>query len=476
MEKKLRGKVYVLGDNIDTDQIIPAQYLNLVPTIPDEYRKLGSYALCGLPDEYPVFMPADAEPGRYPILVAGRNFGCGSSREHAPIALGAAGVQAVVAENYARIFFRNAVATGELFPMESEVRLCDLFQTGDEAELDLAASRIVHRASGAVYALKPLGAVAPVVEAGGIFAYARAAGMIPRNPKKIARSQRSVVSGPAHEPACDSANETGERSNAADGEKKKRARVIAVANQKGGVGKTTTVINLAACLAARHKKILVVDLDPQSNATSGLGLTPAENASLYPVLLAGEPIVQHIHKTPFRNIDLIPSELDLAGAEVEVARKAGYLHCFRDALIPLLDSLAYDYILIDCPPSLGVLTMNALTAADAMLIPIQCDYYALEGLSVVARLIRQLRESGANPRIEICGIVLTMYDSRTRLAGEVVKEVRRHFGDQVYNTVIPRNVRVSEAPSFGKPVALHDPRSSGARAYRELAKEFLKRE
>lgn len=176
--KTIEGKVYVVRDDIDTDQIIPAQYLNLVPTIPEEYAKLGSYALCGLPDGYPPFVKTGTMKAEYAIVIAGRNFGCGSSREHAPIALGAAGVKAVVAESYARIFFRNAVATGELYPFEVEKRLCEVFRTGDEATLDSAAGRIANRRTGEVFSLKPLGAVAPVVEAGGIFAYARKAGMI----------------------------------------------------------------------------------------------------------------------------------------------------------------------------------------------------------------------------------------------------------------------------------------------------------
>jgi 3-isopropylmalate/(R)-2-methylmalate dehydratase small subunit len=177
--KTIIGKVFVVRDDIDTDQIIPAQYLNLVPTIPEEYTKLGSYALCGLPDGYPPFVAPTATQSEYAVVIAGRNFGCGSSREHAPIALGAAGIKAVVAESYARIFFRNAIATGELYPFESTQRLCDLFATGDEVEIDVGGSLISHRKTGQSYSLKPLGAVAPVVEAGGIFAYARKSGIIP---------------------------------------------------------------------------------------------------------------------------------------------------------------------------------------------------------------------------------------------------------------------------------------------------------
>ncbi len=174
----IRGSVYVVADNIDTDQIIPAKYLNLVPTIPEEYTKLGSHAMAGLPENYPPFVPEGEDKAPYAIMIGGRNFGCGSSREHAPICLGAAGIQAVVAESYARIFFRNSVATGEVFPLESELRLCDVFETGDEAEIDIANNRITKLSSGEVFALIPAGAVAPVIEAGGIFGYARATGMI----------------------------------------------------------------------------------------------------------------------------------------------------------------------------------------------------------------------------------------------------------------------------------------------------------
>jgi len=178
MDKKIKGSVYVVSDNVDTDQIIPAIYLNLVPTIPEEYAKLGSYAMAGLPEDFPTFIPEGEDKTPYAIMIGGRNFGCGSSREHAPICLGAAGIEAVVAESYARIFFRNAVSTGEVFPIESKTRLCDLFKTGDVAEIDLAANTITNETSGETYELLPAGAVAPVIEAGGIFGYARKSGMI----------------------------------------------------------------------------------------------------------------------------------------------------------------------------------------------------------------------------------------------------------------------------------------------------------
>ena len=252
-------------------------------------------------------------------------------------------------------------------------------------------------------------------------------------------------------------------------------RVLAVANQKGGVGKTTTVINLSACLAELGKTILVIDLDPQANATSGLGLPRQKGTSLYRVLLREGTLDGLIQETVVDGVHIIPSELDLAGAEIDVARMEGYLHCLNMAMAPLVRSSAYDYIIIDCPPSLGILTMNALTAAQGLLLPIQCEYYALEGLSVITHVMQQLREGRANPDIEIEGIVMTMFDARTRLASDVVDEVRSHFGERVYNTVIPRNVRLSEAPSFGKPVIMYDSNCTGSIAYRALAKEVVER-
>jgi chromosome partitioning protein len=255
----------------------------------------------------------------------------------------------------------------------------------------------------------------------------------------------------------------------------RRSRVIAFANQKGGVGKTTTVINLAACLAEHGQRVLVVDLDPQCNATSGLGIALRAGTSLYRALLGEGDVLTLIRPTAFKVVDIVPSELDLAGAEVDIARADAYLHCFRNALLPVAERGLYHFILVDCPPSLGILTMNALTAADSALIPMQCEYYALEGLSVITRLIRQLRDGGANPGLEIEGILMTMYDGRVRLGADVIREVSRHFADKVYDTVIPRNVRLSEAPGFGKPVVDYDKDSSGARAYRLLAREFLRR-
>ena len=252
-------------------------------------------------------------------------------------------------------------------------------------------------------------------------------------------------------------------------------KVLAIANQKGGVGKTTTVINLSACLAELGKTVLVIDLDPQANATSGLGLIPEQGASIYRPLLGQGSIADVIQKTPIKGLDIVPSELDLAGSEIDIARMDEYLHRFSDLLIPLLDKGRYDFVIVDCPPSLGILTMNALTAADSMVLPIQCEYYALEGLSVITGLVEQLRESGANETLAIEGILMTMFDSRTKLSTDVVTEVRKHFREAVYRTVVPRNVRVSEAPSFGKPVNQYAKHSTGARAYKKFAREFLKR-
>jgi chromosome partitioning protein len=253
------------------------------------------------------------------------------------------------------------------------------------------------------------------------------------------------------------------------------ARVIAVANQKGGVGKTTTSINLAACLTVLRKDVLLIDLDPQANATSGLGVEKAEGASIYQALIGEGHIVDSIQPTAYKRLDIIPAEIDLAGAEVDIARTDNYLHTLRDTIADVRRSDHYDFIFIDCPPSLGILTMNALTAADALLIPIQCEYYALEGLSVMMELIGKLRRSGANPRLGIEGIVMTMYDMRTNLSQAVVQEVTTHFGDKLYETLVPRTVRLGEAPSFGKPIIDYDKRSTGAVAYLQLAKEFVKR-
>ncbi|MFA5193891.1 MAG: ParA family protein [Verrucomicrobiia bacterium] len=251
---------------------------------------------------------------------------------------------------------------------------------------------------------------------------------------------------------------------------------FAFANQKGGVGKTTTVVSLAACLADAGKRVLVIDFDPQANATSGLGQEKLEGHSVYDALLNGQPLTALIRQTGFPNLDLIPSEEDLAAAEVDVPRAERFLERFKMAIEPIKASGVYDFIFVDCPPSLGILTMNALVGVDRICIALQCEYYALEGLTVILRVVEHLRSSGANPALDVEGIVMTMFDSRTNLAHQVVEEVRKHFADKVFKTVIPRTVRLSEAPSFGKPIIHYDKHSAGATAYTALAKEFLKRQ
>ena len=246
-------------------------------------------------------------------------------------------------------------------------------------------------------------------------------------------------------------------------------RILAIANQKGGVGKTTTSVNLGASLAEMGFRVLVVDLDPQGNATTGLGVNAREvEGSIYDVIMSDAAVEDCIEPTSLKNLFVVPATIDLAGAEIELVPAFSRELKLRRALHEIKDD--YDYILIDCPPSLGLLTVNGLAAADDVLVPIQCEYYALEGLSQLIRNVSLVR-TNLNPTLDVRGIVLTMYDARTKLADQVEQEVRRHFGRTVYLTVIPRTVRLSEAPSFGQPIILFDPTSRGAVAYRELAKE-----
>lgn len=254
-----------------------------------------------------------------------------------------------------------------------------------------------------------------------------------------------------------------------------QTRVIAVANQKGGVGKTTTAVNLAACLAAVGQQVLLFDLDPQANATSGVGLEKTEGSSAYRVLLGQGSLLDKIQKTAFERLQVIPSELDMCGADVEIARVENHLQRAALALAPVLEAQRFDLVLIDCPPSLGTLTLNAFVATEYLVVPLQCEYYALEGISMINRLISQLRDGGVNPRLKLLGVVMTMFDARTRLSQQVLSEVRDHFGALVFDTVIPRTTRLAEAPSFGKPIIHYDKYSAGAAAYEVLAQEFLKR-
>jgi chromosome partitioning protein len=254
--------------------------------------------------------------------------------------------------------------------------------------------------------------------------------------------------------------------NGAKGEKQMR---VSVANQKGGVGKTTTAVNLAAALAGLGRRILLVDLDPQANATTGVGIDHrALDRTIYDCLVAGDDPVEVIQHTSFENLDVLPSTIDLAGAELELVSAIARETKLRNVLQPLT---GYDVIFIDCPPSLGLLTVNAMTAAESVLVPIQCEYYALEGLGQLMRNIELVR-AGLNPGLEVGGIVLTMYDARTKLSEEVAAEVRNHFGDKVFSTIIPRSVRLSEAPSYGQPAIAYEPSSRGSRAYVWLAEEF----
>lgn len=252
-------------------------------------------------------------------------------------------------------------------------------------------------------------------------------------------------------------------------------KIIAIANQKGGVGKTTTALNLAACLAEKGKKILLIDLDPQASATSALGLQEQPNLSLYPVLLGEGDIFSIIVPTAYAGLSLIPSEKDLAGIEIEMASLPNAMHRLRESLQPLRQTVEFDFVLIDSPPSLGTLMTQALIAADSILIPLQCEYLSLEGLSKILSYLERIREK-ANPSLQIEGILMTMYDARTKLSQTVIEDVRNHLADKLYQTLIPRTIRLGEAPSHGKSIIDYYPSSTGALAYRALADEFLKRQ
>lgn len=249
-------------------------------------------------------------------------------------------------------------------------------------------------------------------------------------------------------------------------------KVISIANQKGGVGKTTTAVNFSTILAKKGKKVLLIDTDPQGNATSGLGIDKNVNFSVYDVIINDVEIENTVQKTMVKNLDLCPSNIDLAGAEVELVSMEAREHRLKEKIDSQKDK--YNYIIIDCPPSLGLITLNAFTASDSVLIPVQCEYYALEGLGQLLNTINLVKQH-LNEDLEIEGALLTMFDARTNLSNQVVKEVNRYFENKVYKTVIPRNVRLSEAPSYGMPISVYDPRSKGAKSYDKFVKEFLKK-
>jgi chromosome partitioning protein len=251
--------------------------------------------------------------------------------------------------------------------------------------------------------------------------------------------------------------------------------VFTIANQKGGVGKTTTAVNLAAALAERKIHTLLVDLDPQANATSAIGIEKQEGRSLYGPLHGEGSALEMITPTAYEHLALIPSEVDLAAIEMELTQQENYLLRLRHTLQPIRDSGGYRAIIIDCPPALGMLSMNSLAAADHLIIALQCEYMALEGLGQILKLVERLKSAGVNRDLDIGGVVMTMYDVRTNLSRQVVEEVKRHLPDQIFDSVIPRTVRLSEAPSFGKPIFQYDPLSPGSTAYRNLAKEIIAR-
>ena len=251
--------------------------------------------------------------------------------------------------------------------------------------------------------------------------------------------------------------------------------VFTIANQKGGVGKTTTAVNLAAALAERKVHTLVVDLDPQANATSALGVEKQEGKSLYKPLHGEGSAFEMLTPTQWEHLALIPSEVDLAAIEIELAQQENYLLRLKSVLDPIRNSGGYRAIIIDCPPALGMLSMNSLAAADHLLIALQCEYMALEGLGQILKVVDRLKAAGVNPHLDVGGIIMTMFDSRINLAKQVVEEVRSHLPDKIFHTLIPRTVRLSEAPSFGKPILAYDPHSPGSTAYRALAKEVEQR-
>jgi len=249
-------------------------------------------------------------------------------------------------------------------------------------------------------------------------------------------------------------------------------KVVSIANQKGGVGKTTTAVNLSTILAKKGNKVLMIDADPQGNATSGLGINKDVNFSVYDVIVNDVEIENTVQQTIVKNLDVCPSNINLAGAEVELVSMISREHRLKEKIDSQKDK--YDYIIIDCPPSLGLITLNAFTASDSVLIPVQCEYYALEGLGQLINTINLVKKH-LNKELMVEGALLTMFDIRTNLSNQVVKEVNKYFENKVYKTVIPRNVKLSEAPSYGMPISVYDPKSKGAKSYEKFVKEFLKK-
>lgn len=254
-----------------------------------------------------------------------------------------------------------------------------------------------------------------------------------------------------------------------------RMRILGIANQKGGVGKTTTAINLSAALAEAGRKTLLIDLDPQANASSGLSVPAAPGCSIYPVLTGQKALRDQIQATTLPNLFAIPAEIDLAGCEVEIARLDDPLSQLRKAFEPLRAEHAFEIVILDCPPSLGILMTNALAACDGLIIPVQCEFFALEGISKILDLTTKMREQGVNDRLEVVGVLMTMFDARTRLSQQVVTEIQKHLPDKVFQTIIPRSIRLSEAPSFGQSILAYDKEGVGAQSYRLMAKELLER-
>jgi chromosome partitioning protein len=252
-------------------------------------------------------------------------------------------------------------------------------------------------------------------------------------------------------------------------------KVVAIANQKGGVGKTTTAVNLAAALAEAGQRTLLIDLDPQANASTAVGCQAEAGRSIYPAMIGQTSIHAQIQPSPYPNLSVISSEVDLAGCEVEIARLPNPLARLREVLEPLRTDPNYQHVLLDCPPSLGILMTNALAAAQGLLVPVQCEFFALDGISKILDLLNRIKTQGVNPDIQLVGVILTMFDARTRLSQQVMNELKQHLPDKIFQSIIPRSIRLGEAPSFGKPILDYDPHGIGSQSYRQAAREFIQR-